>query len=75
MKVRFISELTKREILVEIWLKSADGDRKETKNHKRAFERYPKGANMHKSQENSWAAGYGQAAKVDYWPTIYVIKK
>ena len=39
MKVRFISELTKREILVEIWLKSADGGRKETKNHKRAFER------------------------------------
>ena len=54
----------KREILVEIWLKSADGKRKEVKNQKRVFEWHPKGANMHESWENSWADGCRQAAKV-----------
>ena len=43
----------KREILVEIWPKPADGDRKEAKNQKRVFKWYPKEANMHESQENS----------------------
>ena len=43
----------KREILVEIWLKSANGDRNEAKNQKRVFEWYPKGENTHESQENS----------------------
>ena len=65
----------KREILVEIWLKSADDDRKEAKTQKQVFEWYPKGANMHESQESSWAAGCRQAAKVDYWPTIYEVRK
>ena len=51
-KVSYL-KLTKREILVKIWLTSADGDRKEAKNKKRVFKWYPKGANMHKSQENS----------------------
>ena len=43
----------KREILVEIWPKLADGDRKEAKNQKRVFEWYSKGTNMHESQESS----------------------
>ena len=42
-----------REILAEIWLKSANGGRKEAKNKKRVFEWYLKGANTHDSQENS----------------------
>ena len=41
----------KREILVEILLKSAYGDRKEIKNQKRVFEWYSKGAYIHESQE------------------------
>ena len=56
----------KHEILIEIWLKSANGDRKETRNQKRVFEWYPKGGNTHESQENTRAAGCRQAAKVDY---------
>ena len=56
----------KREILVEIWLTSAADDRKEAKNQKRIFEWYPKGANMHESQENSRVVGCRQVAKVDY---------
>ena len=43
----------KREILVEMWLKSAVDDRKEAKNQKWVFEWNLKGANMHESQENS----------------------
>ena len=35
--------LMKREILVEVWLKSADGDHKEVKNQKWVFEWYPNG--------------------------------
>ena len=43
----------KREILVEILLKSADGDHKEAKNQKQVFKWYPKEENMHESQKNS----------------------
>ena len=43
----------KCEILVERWLKSANGDHKEAKTQKLVFEWYPKGANTHESQENS----------------------
>ena len=56
----------KRETLVEIWLKSANCDRKEARNQKRVFELYPKGGNTHESQENTLAAGCRQTAKVDY---------
>ena len=52
-KINYL-KCTKREILlVEIWLKSADANRKEAKNKKWVFWWYPKGANMHWSQENS----------------------
>ena len=51
-KINYL-KLMKCEILVEIWLKSANGDRKEAKNQKRVFEWYSKVANMHESQENS----------------------
>ena len=40
-------KLMNREILIEICLKSADGNRKEAENQKWVFEWYPKGANMH----------------------------
>ena len=43
----------KREILVEIWLKSANGNCKEARNQKPVFEWYPKGGNTHESQENT----------------------
>ena len=43
----------KHEILVEIWLKLANGDRKEAKNQKRVFEWYPKGENMYENWENT----------------------
>ena len=43
----------KREILVEIWPKLADGDRKEAKNEKRVFEWCPEGAKNHENQEIS----------------------
>ena len=43
----------KREILVEIWLKLANGNRREAENQKRVFEWYPKGGNTHESQENT----------------------
>ena len=43
----------KREILVEIWLKSANGARKEARNQEQVFEWYPKGGNAHESQENT----------------------
>ena len=46
-------KLMKREMLVEIWLKSANGDHKKAKNQKRVFEWYPKGATTHESQEKS----------------------
>ena len=39
----------KREILVEIWLKSTDGDCKESKNQKQVFKWHSKGEMMHKS--------------------------
>ena len=41
-------------MLVEIWLKLADGDHKETKNQKRAFEWYVLKRGKHKSQDNSY---------------------
>ena len=41
------SKCVKREILVEIWPKSAYGDRKEVKNQKRVFEWYPKERDEH----------------------------
>ena len=41
-KINYLKYM-KREILVEIWLKLADGDRKEVKNQKRVFEWYPTG--------------------------------
>ena len=34
--------------VVEIWLKLADGDRKEAKNQKRVFEWHSKGAHIHR---------------------------
>ena len=40
-------------ILIETWLKSADGDHKEAKNQKQVFKWYPKEENMHESQKNS----------------------
>ena len=43
----------KREILVEILLKSDDGDHREAENQKQVFKWYPKGGNMHESQKNS----------------------
>ena len=43
----------KREILAEICLKSANGDRKEAKNQTLVSEWYPKGSNARESQENS----------------------
>ena len=43
----------KRELLVELWLRLANGDRKEAKNQKWVFEWYSKWANLHESQENS----------------------
>ena len=47
-------KLMKREILVEIWLKLANGDRKEVRNQKRVFECWhPTGGNTHESQENT----------------------
>ena len=50
-KINYL-KLMKHEILIEIWLKLANNDHKETKNQKRAFEWYPKGANIHESQDN-----------------------
>jgi len=40
-KVSYL-KLTKREILVKIWLTSADGDRKEAKNKKTGIQVVPK---------------------------------
>ena len=65
----------KRKIWVEIWINSVDGDHKEAKNQKRVFKWYPKEANMHESQENSWAVRCHQATKVDYRPKICEIRK
>ena len=49
--------LMKCEILVEIWLKLADGDHNEAKIQKQVFEWYPTGSNMHESQENLSMSG------------------
>ena len=45
-------KLMRREILVGIWLKSANGNRKKAKNQKRVCEWCPKGATTPESQEN-----------------------
>ena len=43
----------KREIFVEIWLKLANGNRREAGNQKQVCEWYPKEATTSESQENS----------------------
>ena len=52
VKIKYL-KLLKRVILVEVWLKSANGDHIEAKNQNQVFEWYPKGTNMHESQDNS----------------------
>ena len=54
----------KREILVEIWLKSANGDRKEARNQKRVFEWYPKGGKTHESQETHERLGVARRPRL-----------
>ena len=50
-KINYL-KIMKRELLVEIWLKVGLWQ-SQMRNKKRAIEWYPKGANMHESQENS----------------------